>query len=183
MVDDPEIVKHASAYYYFLESKERAGIERAILSNVFAKDQFDIASRKKYISLVNIQNLYMDVFRDYATPTELNLLETTLSGSVVKQVHQFRTLADNQDSNFKVKASSWFDVATSRMNLLKEIEDTLANSLVLFIKSKQSDAYYSLLFLVVTAFIATTFTLGIMSIYFNINKQTIKFTVSCNASR
>ncbi len=159
IVDDPEVIKKSSAYYYFLESKERAGIERAVLSNVFAKDAFDIESKKKYISLVTSQDLYIDVFKDYASVDGRDLLDNTLVGPSVDKVKRYRQIADKQNAGFNVDASDWFVAATGRINLLKEIEKALAERLILSINNKQRNAYHSLIFLLGIALVALLITL------------------------
>ena len=50
------------SYSRFLKSKERAGIERAVLSNTFAKDGFGPGMYAKFVSLVTGQDLYGQEF-------------------------------------------------------------------------------------------------------------------------
>lgn len=50
---DPNITREISAYANFLQSKERAGIERAVLSNVFSADTF-IGREHLYFRLLDL---------------------------------------------------------------------------------------------------------------------------------
>ena len=50
------------SYMNFLLSKERAGIERAVGTNTFAKNSFGEGMKAKFYTLVAEQNAYMDSF-------------------------------------------------------------------------------------------------------------------------
>ncbi|WP_448211806.1 nitrate- and nitrite sensing domain-containing protein [Colwellia sp. MEBiC06753] len=50
LAKSPEVKQQGLAYYNFEQGKERAGIERAILSNTFAKNTMDLAAYLKLIS-------------------------------------------------------------------------------------------------------------------------------------
>lgn len=60
---DALVTKETIAYYNFLQGKERAGIERAVLSNTFAQQQFGSGMFVKFITLVSEQNTYFDNFK------------------------------------------------------------------------------------------------------------------------
>ena len=57
-----EITKETIAYYNFLQGKERAGIERAVLTSTFASGSFSQGMYRKFIQLVSEQNTYFDNF-------------------------------------------------------------------------------------------------------------------------
>ncbi len=61
------ISKNLIAYASFLKAKERAGIERAVLSNVFAKNVFSDGMYKKAVTLIAKQNAYLDDFLSSAS--------------------------------------------------------------------------------------------------------------------
>ena len=48
------------SYMSFLLSKERAGIERAVGTNTFAKDSFAEGMKAKFYTLIAEQDAYMD---------------------------------------------------------------------------------------------------------------------------
>ncbi len=50
-----ELVQRLAAYYNLLQSKERAGIERAVLTNTFAADRFTDALFQRFVGLVGEQ--------------------------------------------------------------------------------------------------------------------------------
>ena len=56
------VIKEILAYYNFLLAKERAGIERAVLSSAFSKNQFNEGMKNKFIALVTEQKTYFANF-------------------------------------------------------------------------------------------------------------------------
>jgi len=62
LANTPELVKALDSYTNFLKSKERAGIERAVLSNTFAANKFAPGMYVKFITLVAQQDAYIDAF-------------------------------------------------------------------------------------------------------------------------
>ena len=118
------------AYYNFLQSKERAGKERAVLSGVFGKGKFTPYMYSLFIQLVTEQNTYLSVFDALATEQEKQFFKSTLSGAAVDQVEQMRRIARDvnldPDKKFGVDPVVWFDTITKKINLLKKVEDYLS---------------------------------------------------------
>ena len=56
-----------SAYYYFLQAKERAGIERALINGAFSSGQVSAEVFQRIIRIVSEQNLFFDLFKVYAS--------------------------------------------------------------------------------------------------------------------
>ncbi|HHB77421.1 MAG TPA: HAMP domain-containing protein [Desulfobulbus sp.] len=131
--EDAKLAARISAYYNFLQSKERAGKERAILSGVFARGHFTPYFYSLFIQLVTEQNTYLSVFKALATEEEEQFFEQTVSGSAVDQVKQMRQIARdvNLDTtkSFGVDPVTWFDTITKKINLLKKVEDYLSASI------------------------------------------------------
>ena len=64
---EPEISRALAAYYEFLQGKERAGIERAVLSNSFAAKAFGPGMYRRFVELVTQQSTYFSSYEIYAT--------------------------------------------------------------------------------------------------------------------
>ncbi len=144
------------AYYNFLQAKERAGIERAVLSNTFAADSFGPNMYRKFIALVTEQNAYTQHFEKITHPDNKSFLQQALQASAVTQVQKFREIAFNnaERGNFDVKAIDWFNAATGRINQLKTVEDHLTNKIISDAHSTSVAAYQELGFtLAFTGFI------------------------------
>ena len=128
--EDAKLAAQIGAYYNFLQSKERAGKERAVLSSVFSKGQFTPYMYSLFIQLVTEQNTYLSVFKALATDEEKRFLERTVSGPAIDQVKQMRQIARdvNLDTSksFGVDPVIWFNTITEKINLLKKVEDYLS---------------------------------------------------------
>ncbi|WP_271271546.1 methyl-accepting chemotaxis protein [Aliamphritea hakodatensis] len=150
MVADVDIANRASAYFYMMQSKERAGIERAVLSGVFVKDVATAKEKEKYISLAVEQTALMQVFRKFATQVNQQEVNRVLQNPAVAEVNRMRQIAWAADSNFNVDANTWFKQATNRINLLKQAEDTLSADLIGLVNNKK-DAANSIFYTVLIA--------------------------------
>lgn len=90
---DVELAGKASAYLHFLQGKERAGIERAVLSNVFAADLFGPGLFLRFHTLVTAQDVYFDNFLAVATAEQRVLFEQMLEEPAYKEVERLRSIA------------------------------------------------------------------------------------------
>jgi len=143
--NNAQITKDTIAYYNFLQGKERAGIERAVLSNTFSADKFSTGMFVKFISLVTQQNTYFDNFNQFAASQNSQFFTSALNHASVKEVEKLRAVAKSKDSNFEINAEYWFAQATQRIGQLKSIEDQLSLSLLSLAESKKDDAFSSMI--------------------------------------
>ena len=123
-----ELVKSLDAYTNFLKSKERAGVERAVLSATFAADKFGNGMFAKFINLTAKQDAFMDSFLSMASEDAKSLYKTTMASPVVAEVNEMRDVAISKAStgSFGIDSVVWFKTITKKINLLKKIDDTLA---------------------------------------------------------
>lgn len=130
------IVKGLAAYSNFLKSKERAGIERAVLSNTFAADKFAPKMFQKLISLITEQKAYLDAFLVTATPEDRKLFKALMNNPTIAQVDKMRQIAIEKanEGNFGINAVHWFDTITKKINLLKKMDDKLSREIQQAIK-------------------------------------------------
>ncbi|OZG73551.1 hypothetical protein BTA51_11140 [Hahella sp. CCB-MM4] len=147
-----ELSNALSAYYNFLQGKERAGIERAVLSNTFSAGKFADGIYQKFIQLVTEQNVYENTFKQFAKPEQINFADTTLRSPAVDAVMDFRRKAMESDLN--QNASEWFQQATNRINLLKKVEDRLTGDILLLADKVHSDAVTELWTSILTGLVA-----------------------------
>lgn len=128
---DATIALQTNAYAAFLQSKERMGLERATLSNVFARDSFTPALLQQFISLLAAQNTYLERFQAVASPSQRQLLAESLASPVVADVAAMEKLALDKASSggFGVDPEAWFALSTDKIGLLKESEDRLYQQL------------------------------------------------------
>ncbi len=128
--DNADLAKTAAAYTNFLQGKERAGIERAVLSKTFAADRFESGTLRRFGALVAAQDTYFDAFRALATPEQAAIYDQKMSDPVVDKVQQMRDVAFEKSEGFGIDAGHWFDAMTKKINLMKEVDDELASSVL-----------------------------------------------------
>ena len=93
LADTQELVKALDAYTNFLKSKERAGIERAVLSGTFAADKFGNGMFAKLITLIAEQNAYMDSYLSMATDESEAFYKAKMQSPVIDEVNSMRNIA------------------------------------------------------------------------------------------
>ncbi|MGY3927183.1 methyl-accepting chemotaxis protein [Aeromonas simiae] len=128
---DASVAMQTSAYGAFLQSKERAGLERAILSTVFARDSFTPKLLQQFIALLSAQQTYLERFNAMASAEQRTLLEQRLQGSVVEKVSALEQLALNQaaEGRFGVDPERWFAASSAKIELLRQTEVQLFEAL------------------------------------------------------
>ncbi|MBE0515340.1 methyl-accepting chemotaxis protein [Sulfurimonas sp.] len=141
LADTQELVKALSSYANFLKSKERAGIERAVLSGTFAADKFAEGIFAKWITLVAEQDAFIDAYLSLATESSKALYAQKMSSPVVEQVNKMREVARAKanEGNFGIDSVEWFQTITKKINLLKEVDDELAEQNSLLLKEVKSE--------------------------------------------
>jgi methyl-accepting chemotaxis protein len=129
--NEPQIVKQLTAYANFLKSKERAGIERAVLSNTFAANNFASGMFTNLIKLISEQESYLDAFTSASSNDAIDFYNTTINSPITQEVANMRQIAIQRadTGDFGVDATHWFDTITSKINLLKKVDDFLAKNI------------------------------------------------------
>ena len=140
LANTSELVKALDAYTNFLKSKERAGIERAVLSNTFAANHFAKGLFPKWIKLVAEQESYMDSFLAMASQNDKDFYHKKMKSKVVEEVNEMRKIAEEKarTGNFGVDSIVWFKTITKKINLLKEVDDKLASDNTILLKNIKS---------------------------------------------
>jgi len=130
-----EVTKLASGYVNFLQAKERAGIERAVLSGAFGAGRFVYGMYQKFMSLVVLQDTYLNVAKSFASDEQKMFMDETIKGPDVSEVNRLRKIAATTKlvakgkNRIRVDATYWFKVSTSRIDLLKKVENNFAKNL------------------------------------------------------
>jgi len=153
------LTKETSAYYSFIEGKEQAGIEQALLNNVFVKGEGSADMLAKAIALASEQQTYFKQFSDFSNESNKTFYLQRMAHPSINEVKRLRELAYGQDDDEKlaVDAQHWFTQATERIGLLKTIEDHLSAGLLTLAKSIESDSFNKVIFdLLICVFIMVT---------------------------
>ncbi|MBL1141177.1 MAG: methyl-accepting chemotaxis protein [Proteobacteria bacterium] len=180
-----QMSKKRAAYLYFIQGKERAGIERAILAGTFTQDYFSDGVYNMFASQLTMQDTYFDVFKTLATPEELTLYNDFLSQPAVAETQRLRNIAiskvENSSSakqtnfgfgmssvssskekssktelaNFGVDGEQWFKTISAKINLMKDMENVIADDLIALSNDLKKSAEITLITLLVLAVIVT----------------------------
>jgi len=128
---DAELTYTTLSYYNFLNSKERAGIERAIGNATFTKNKFDKGAQSKLKALISEQNSFMKSFETLADKKSIDFKNKTLHGNVIDEVNRMRKVLSqsNEIGGFGVDPNHWFEIMTKKINLLKKVEKYMAYKL------------------------------------------------------
>ncbi len=146
------------AWYYFTMSKERAGVERAVMSNTFARNKFLPNMKEKFTKLVTEQDSYLVSFEKSANHKMIDFYKKTVNGKYIDEVNRMRNIAFNAKSigGFNIDYKYWFNTITMKIELLKKIDDHLANNLIETIQTQIKDMtqYLYMMFIFILLVIA-----------------------------
>ena len=181
VISPTETVSNSIGYYALLEAKERSGIERAVASGSFAKDRFTQAAFQKFTSLVALQDSYLEQFSAKASLKIVNAYKNTLKNNDAIEVGRMREVAVSvgQNGPFNVDAGAWFNSATGRINLLKDIENLVADEFIVDINQLLSEANSKVivnLIIIISTFLITIFIIYV--ILANLIKQLNEISVT-----
>ncbi len=126
-----EISLDAVGYHAFISAKEMAGQERATINGGFAADRFEPELYLRVPSLIAAQTAYLNVFSKYADPVSIKAYQERSSAPSFKKVEELRKIAFDKGlaGGMGVSPEEWFSTITTKINLLKEVEDLLARNL------------------------------------------------------
>jgi methyl-accepting chemotaxis protein len=132
LTSNGDILRNIAAYVNFLQGKERAGVERAVMANTFAKDSFGPGMFNKFSALVTEQDTYVRVFASLASADARQFYEQTMNAPEVETAAQMRAVAFEKsfEGGFNIEPVVWFKTQTAKINLLKKVEDNLSAALI-----------------------------------------------------
>jgi len=182
----------SNAYLNLLKGKEKAGLERAIISSVLSLDSVSLTLYLQAISLSAEQKRYFESYTLATNEVNVALFEQ-LNNSVAAQnvakirayvyqrffIHQQQGVFDQgviklnnnnlafqpQQVEMTGKVSQWFSASTERINNLKTIEDVIASDLLKLAQQTRTEAFYGLFFYSILVFMAMTMALVIPIIF------------------
>ena len=147
---DQSIAIKAVAFSAFLQMKERAGIERAVLSSTFGQDGFKAKVYPRFITLLSEQNSYQERFLAVTSDRISADYQQILASSAFGEVNALRDIAMSQASTAikAVDPEIWFSKSTARIELLRQFETQLAGDLLKSTERKLANATQSMLWVV-----------------------------------
>ncbi|MBA6225474.1 methyl-accepting chemotaxis protein [Colwellia sp. MB02u-18] len=139
-----KLTEQSIAYYNFLQGKERAGIERAVLSSTFARDEFSEGTFVKFVTLETEQKVFMANFLAFTSAENIRYYQEQMAHPAIKEVMKLRTIAESKTSGFGVDPLYWFQQATLKIGQYQKSGQKIADNLLLFVKNAQATAFNTL---------------------------------------
>lgn len=162
------IVLKVGSYVNFLQAKEKAGIERAVLTNTFAADRFAENMYERFIGLITAQNSYLAVFESMSTEQQRTVLKQALQHSSINEVEQMRQIAMSKyaQGEFGVDETKWFSAITLKIDQLRIVEESLSQDIQTtaqeFLTTTQTQFYTFLVIVLLLAGLVILATLKIL---------------------
>jgi len=127
-VSDTAVVHALGALNQFIELKERAGRERALLGIVFSQDRFNETLFSRFSRNLGELSAYTDGYRRKATATGLSQFEERQRTTAALEVARIQKLAFETPLGqpLGVQPETWFETSTQRIDQLSEVERALA---------------------------------------------------------
>ncbi|MBS4149123.1 methyl-accepting chemotaxis protein [Pseudomonadota bacterium DY0742] len=126
-VDDVRLFQALNSLNQFIEMKERAGRERAVLGVVFNQGHFDAGLVSTFSRNLGEFSAYQENFRRAASDNFVRQLDERLQRPSAQEVARLQRLAFEVPLGeaLDVKPEAWFELATQRIDLLNEVEEAL----------------------------------------------------------
>jgi methyl-accepting chemotaxis protein len=150
-----EISRLASSYSSLLKAKERAGMERALLTTVFAADQFTTDTQSRFLKNISAQDVYTDMFLAYALDSQKEFYTAKVAGAAVDEVARMKKIAMDKgtEPGLGIDPAYWFKTVTEKIDLMKEVENKLSDDLLNAADKFKSNARnMSVFFIALTVF-------------------------------
>ncbi|ABZ76789.1 methyl-accepting chemotaxis sensory transducer [Shewanella halifaxensis HAW-EB4] len=181
-----EIAIRSAAFAAYLQMKERAGLERAVLSSTFGNQGFKDGVYRRFITLVAEQESYQERFLALVDKQNSSKYQSLLSSTELLDVNRYRAIGFEQLASEieGQKPEQWFQVSTKRIELLAQFEHQLSQDLLMVTKQRLSSAtqgfYISVLSLL---FAATTVLLLSFSVLHFIHRSVANLHNSVTSAR
>lgn len=158
---DPELARELAAVSALSNAKENAGLQRAQLAAVFAKDEYAPGQQLRVNGLVAGRDAYLNVFAGLADAEARAALEATQASPFMEAVEATEQVAFSRTEDFGQDPAAWFATATEYVDALRATEsDTLA-SVEAQAEAVRAEATRTLFLEVLLLVLVTAATLGL----------------------
>ncbi|OQX06604.1 MAG: hypothetical protein BWK76_25985 [Desulfobulbaceae bacterium A2] len=138
-----------NAYVSFLLGKERSAIERATLNVAFSNNAFTPAIYNRFLQVMAEQETYFATFLTLSGSEAKRQYKETVRGEAVEQVQRFRQLAMEVNltpgKTLDVDATVWFKAITTKIEMLKKVDDGLAEAIKRLVTKRTGEARQGIL--------------------------------------
>ncbi|MDD8057605.1 MULTISPECIES: methyl-accepting chemotaxis protein [Shewanella] len=156
---ESELSMRLKAFAAYLQLKERAGIERAVLSTTFGHSEFAPNLYRKFVTLVAEQHTYGERFMAAAHSSNIELFKQAQRTKAMADVQALREVAFAQNSAAMLAQNpeDWFKISTARITILTQLEKQLADDLTRLSQQKLDQATEQMYFSITVLIAALTF--------------------------
>jgi len=160
---DKEISRLALSYGGFLQAKERAGIERATLTNSLSLDRFLPELFVKFVKNAAEQETWFAIFNQNARLEHKQLATAKIQGAAVDEVAATKktAIARMSEATLGMDPKQWFTAATVRIDLMKEVEDRIAADMTVAMQGLESFSFRLAMFYALATLLAAALVLYI----------------------
>ncbi|MCP4500490.1 MAG: HAMP domain-containing protein [Deltaproteobacteria bacterium] len=159
-----DMVRMALAMSSFQNVKEAAGMERAVLTSVFAKGSADERQRTEIASLASLQTFNEHTFNKFASEQTKLVFAEQMRGDFSNETKKMRAqalkAAPGQPLAFE--SSEWFSLQTEKINHMRVVESQISGSVLK--KSAALKALAQQRFTIGVAILITAFTMSLLII-------------------
>src|SRR3989338_2107985 len=122
-----ENFSYMAAYVNFIYAKENAGRERAVLYQIFIRNEFEDWHIKRFLSAIKAEEIFTGLFLSYATAEQQRYYEDKRRHPSFDEVEKIRAdaLQGIGGKHFEIEPGAWLKAITTKINVLKEVEDYL----------------------------------------------------------
>lgn len=154
-LSDPEILRALSSLNQFFDMKERAGRERVLLGLAFNQNRFDAPLLSRFSRNMGEFSGYFEAFQRWAPEEFKNKLDAVLQQPASVEVARLQKLGfDTPLGNpLNIKPEEWFNLSTSRIDMMAQVESELGQVVVGLASTERSDAQQSLYLAVATVIV------------------------------
>ena len=155
----------------FISAKERAGIERAVLSAAFSKNKYTPFLYSKFLSVLAQQSVLFNLFEHTGDEQLIQQFKQMQNSDSFRQVQAMRDIAQAKTESFNIDPTHWFKTITVKINHLKEMEDLITDSVLVFAQQYKTQAItflvavslFSLIVLLLTFLLSKSISSSILS--------------------
>ncbi|WGL62512.1 methyl-accepting chemotaxis protein [Pseudomonas sp. CW003PS] len=145
-VSDPRILRALGALNQFVEMKERAGRERALLGLTFSQKQLNADQLSRLSRNLGEFAAYQDAFQRRATADFKNQLDSALQQPAAQAASNLQRAAMEKalGETLDTQPEEWFKLSTNRIDLMVQVERALGQNVADLATRARDEAAQSL---------------------------------------
>lgn len=173
------------AYASFQQAKEYTGRERDIGATGFSSKRFKFFTHKRFVELIAHQEAILHTFRNNARPEQIAFMEQTVTGPRIEELENMRTIAiasSQEGLDLQgITPIQWGEAISAKIDMMKTVEDRLAEDLVTLVHTIRADAENAFMtLLTVTLALLGVTLVFVMFVVRNITKPVTEMVTAMN---